>query len=178
MWKEIKRHLPTVDISIVVGVIFASTSPWWWKYTPRGFVNFATAITPIGFSGGYAPFELYAQNRWIPHGTAIRTAPSPTSREVGSYSPNHLVDVNGWVYGVVTYPKNTPPFNSNVWYHLADNNGWVSFAGVRSQPAINDPTLRANGGPPAPVSSLCEERFNRLAARDRQTIALRKSRSL
>jgi hypothetical protein len=151
-----RQHIPTIVISVVIAILFASTAPWWWTYMPWVHANPAAAVSPLGFSGGCAPFELYAQNRWQPYGTAIRAAPSPTSKETGAFSPNHLVAVNGWVYGVVAYPTNVPPFNNNIWYHLADNSGWVSFAGVRAVPTAEDPSGLASGGPSGPISAACQ----------------------
>ncbi len=90
------------------------------------------AIT--GFSGGCPAFRVYAQNRWRPVGTAIRISPNALSTQVGSFPPNMVIAVNGWVHGRVGYATNEPPFDSDVWFHLADGAGWVSFAGVRMNP--------------------------------------------
>jgi hypothetical protein len=107
-------------------------------------------------SGGCSAFQVFAQNRWAPLGAAIRAQPNVLSTQLGGYPGNMSIAVNGWVYGGVAYPTNTPPWNSNVWFHLADGAGWVSFAGVRATPTSPDPTGRANGGDPAPTSSACE----------------------
>jgi len=68
----------------------------------------------------------------------------------------HGYRVNGWVHGRVGYATNEPPFDSDVWFHLADGAGWVSFAGVRMNPTTFDPTGTADGGPPAATSPSCE----------------------
>lgn len=108
-------------------------------------------------SGGCAPFQVYAQNRWAPYGTAIREQPNVLSTQVGSEPGNMSLSVNGWVYGRAAYPTNTPPWNSSVWYHLADGAGWVSFPGVRATPTAPDPTgLSKDGGAPAPTPANCQ----------------------
>ncbi len=115
----------------------------------------ASAI--VGMSGGCSPFQLFAQNRWKPYGTAIRAQPNVLSTQVGSFPGNMSIAVNGWVYSRAPYPTNTPPWNSKVWYHLADGAGWVSFAGVRATPSAEDPTgLSKYGGSTAPTSKHCE----------------------
>lgn len=112
------------------------------------------------FVGGCEPFSVYAQNQYTPVGTVIRAEPRRTGREVGSFSPNKLVPVDGWVRTHAAYPHNTPPFDSDVWFHLADDRGWVSFAGVRADPTTPavDPYDR-NGGRPAPTPPECSGTF-------------------
>jgi hypothetical protein len=110
----------------------------------------------IGFVGGCSPYEVFAQNRWLPTGAAIRVAPSVESSQVGSFQGNVSISVNGWVHGRAAYPTNVAPFNSDVWFHLADGAGWVSSGGVRSTPTAFDPTGLANGGPPATTAGQCE----------------------
>ena len=56
-------------------------------------------------SGGCAPFEVIAQNRYAPYGAAIRTQPNALSTKVGSYG-NSVISVNGWVGGTADYPTN------------------------------------------------------------------------
>jgi hypothetical protein len=115
------------------------------------------ASAVVGMSGGCSPFQVFAQNRWEPYGTAIRAQPNVLTTLVGSFPGNMSIAVNGWVYGRAAYPTNTPPWNSNVWYHLADGAGWVSFAGVRAAPSAEDPTGSSKyGGVPAPISNSCE----------------------
>ena len=110
-----------------------------------------------GFVGGCEPFAVYAQNRFAPLGAAFRADPSPTGRKVGSAAGNELVPVNGWVRSRAAYPANSAPWNSDVWFHLADNSGWVSFAGVRADPTVPDETggFSADGGRPVPVADDC-----------------------
>lgn len=75
--------------------------------------------------------------------------------QVGSYPGNMSIAVNGWVHGRTAYPANTRPWNSNVWFHLADGAAWVSFPGVRATPTSHDHTGVVNGGYPAPTPSRC-----------------------
>ncbi|WP_300606068.1 hypothetical protein [Trebonia sp.] len=143
-------------ISVLLTVL-AAGSPWWWRYfhsSPDG--QTATTSDVVGMSGGCAPFQVFAQDRWNPVGTAIRDAPNVLSTLNGSFPPNMSISVNGWVYGRPAYPTNTPPWNSGVWFHLTDGAGSVSFAGVRATPTSFDPTGHANGGTPAPTSLGCE----------------------
>jgi len=110
----------------------------------------------LGFEGGCEPFTLYAQNRWAALGASVRAEPAPTGEKVGSFAPNELVTTDGWVRSRSAYPTNSPPWNSDAWFHLADNSGWVSFAAVRSDPTSPDPTgLDPDGGRPAPLSETC-----------------------
>ena len=85
-------------------------------------------------SGGCAPFQVFAQNRWKPYGAAIRAQPNVLSELVGTEPGNFSLSVNGWVYSRPAYPTNTPPWNNGVWYHLTDGAGWVSLR-VRVIPA-------------------------------------------
>lgn len=110
----------------------------------------------VGFVGGCEPFSVFAQNRWEPYGAARRVAPNRNARQDGNFDPNQLVPINGWVRTQPGYPSNTPPWNSDVWFHLADNSGWVSFAAVRADPTENDPTGHAeDGGRPVPTTKDC-----------------------
>lgn len=114
---------------------------------PRGVANLV---------GGCDAFTVYAQNRYNPVGTAIRAVPLPTARKVASFAANELVAVDGWVRTQPAYPSNSPPFDSDVWFHLADDSGWVSFAGVRADPTSLDPTgFAEDGGRPAPLAEEC-----------------------
>lgn len=50
-----------------------------------------------------------------------------------------------------------PIWNSNIWFHLTDGAGWVSYAGVRAYQMTPDPDgLNPNGGPPVATSKYCE----------------------
>lgn len=107
-------------------------------------------------SGGCAPFQAFAPNRWGPVGTAIREQPSVLSTQVGSFPPNMSISVNGWVHGRPAYTTNVAPWSNDVWYHLTDGAGWVSFAGVRATPTSVDPTGLADGGASQAISPACE----------------------
>jgi hypothetical protein len=148
----------SIVVSVFLAVAAASSAPWWWKYVhPPTRVTAAGNSSEIaGMSGGCPAFQVFAQNRWAPLGAAIRAQPNVLSTQVGSYPGNMSIAVNGWIYGAVAYPTNTAPWNNNVWFHLADGAGWVSFVGVRATPTSPDPTGHANGGDPAPTSSACE----------------------
>ena len=114
------------------------------------------------FSGGCEKFAVYAQNRWAPYGTAVRTQPDVLApKEDKSFAPNEVIAVDGWVHtSQPAYPTNTPPWNSDVWFHVANFDGWVSFAGVRAEPTAQDPTGRADGGPAAPTTQDCEGTYH------------------
>jgi hypothetical protein len=140
--------------SVILTIAAASSAPWWWRYLHDSSGTQAPAI--VGMSGGCAAFQIFAQNRWAPTGTAIRTQPNVLSTQAGSFPGNMSISVNGWVYSRPAYPTNTAPWNSGIWFHLADGAGWVSFPGVRATPTSPDPTGRANGGTPAPAPPNCE----------------------
>jgi hypothetical protein len=154
-------------IGIVVGVILAaltaSSAPWWWRYVDRHPAK--PAVTPppavAGMSGGCEPFQVYAQNRWLPIGVAIRAQPNVLLTQIGSYPANMSISVNGWVHGRAAYTTNPPPWNSDIWYHLTDGAGWVSFPGVRAYPTAYDPTGHSpDGGPAVATSATCEGAVN------------------
>lgn len=106
--------------------------------------------------GGCDPFTVHAQNRFNPVGTSVRAAPLPTARKVGSYGPNELIALDGWVRTQPAYPTNRSPFDSDVWFHLADDSGWVSFAAVRADPTSLDTSgLSEDGGRPVPLAEEC-----------------------
>ncbi|MBB5874614.1 hypothetical protein F4553_008048 [Allocatelliglobosispora scoriae] len=152
--RGLRHHLGAVVSGLVVAVLTASSAPWWW---PMLFPGSSSALTVTGFSGGCAAFRVHAQNRWEPYGTRKLVAPDILARQVGGYAPNQVIAVNGWVHGSVAYPFNPPPFNNDVWYHTADDTGWVSFAGVRNVPTEQDPSGHSpDGGAPVPVAAACE----------------------
>jgi hypothetical protein len=158
--KETKRSLWIgFVLSVILTVATLGSAPWWWHLAfPPSQVP-ASAV--VGMSGGCSPFQLFAQNRWKPYGASIRAQPNVLSQLVGTDPGNFSLSVNGWVYSRAPYPTNTPPWNSNVWYHLTDGAGWVSFAGVRATPSAEDPTgLSKYGGNPAPTSKSCEGAVN------------------
>jgi hypothetical protein len=143
--------------TIVVAVLAASSGPWWWQYTPWGKSRPQLPPGVVGFSGGCDAFQVFAQNRWDPIGTVVRAQPNVNSKNVGTYGPNQSITVNGWVHSRPAYPTNTAPWNSDIWFHVADDSGWVSFPGVRAAPVAHDPTgLDPYGGTPAPTSGSCE----------------------
>ena len=144
-------------VAVVLAVAAATGPPWWFKAV--GLESSGSPSPPssvVGMSGGCPPFQVFAQRRWRPLGTAIREAPSVLSTQVGSFPANMSISVDGWVYGRPAYPTNTAPWNSSVWFHLTDGAGWVSFPGVRAVPVAFDPTGLAAGGPPAPTSPTCQ----------------------
>lgn len=106
--------------------------------------------------GGCKPFVVIAQNRWQPIGVTVRKQPLLAGEEVTRHGGNYHLRVDGWVRTQAPYPSNPSPWNSDKWFHLADNSGWVSFAGVRADPTPYDETgLDPNGGRPAPTSEAC-----------------------
>lgn len=119
--------------------------------------------TNSNFKGGCKSFVVYAQNRWVPYGAAERSEPDKKAQKIGSYAPNEVITVNGWLHsGVKVYPDNQAPFNNDVWFHDANKpHGFVSFAGVRAELTQPDPTLRADGEPSAPLSANCEGTYKK-----------------
>jgi hypothetical protein len=105
-------------MALLTGAFFMADPPMWWQ---RFFAS--------GFTGGCGAFVVYAQNRWEPYGAAIRAEPSVRAKQIGSYDPNQVIAVDGWVHAEVAYPTNSAPYNSDVWFHLANEPGWVSFGG-------------------------------------------------
>jgi hypothetical protein len=142
--------------SIIITALSASSAPFWWPYL-FGHKTPPSTQGVIGFSGGCSPYQIFAQNRWQPYGTAVRTEPDVKSKQVDAYPGNYSIAVDGWVHSTVAYTTNTPPWNSDVWFHLADGSGWVSFAGVRGVPTSQDITGRSpDGGQPAPMPPDCQ----------------------
>jgi len=149
-----KEFLAGLVVAIALAIVAASSSPWWWRYVHRG------KQAPQGVvvdSGGCDAFQVFAQNRWAPTGTAVRAAPNIEAHVVATYPGNFSIMVDGWVHSRPAYPTNTAPWNSDIWFHLADDSGWVSFPGVRAEPTATDPTgLSSDGGVPAATSAKCE----------------------
>jgi len=130
----------------------------------------ALALTCAGVTAGTsacaeAPscdtFIVVSQNRWQPYGTAIRIAPSIDAEKLPAvFNGNDLVAVDGYVHsGTINYPTNQPPFNTDIWYRLADADGWVSYEGVRGEATQQDPTGYESGGLPAPLPGNCETTY-------------------
>jgi hypothetical protein len=113
-------------------------------------------------SGGCSPYVVYAQNRWQPYGAKRMAAPYRDAKQLSpGVAPNELIYVDGWVRSESAQPSNVAPWDSNIWFHLADSSGWVSFAGTRAVPTPPDPTgLDPNGGTPAPTPADCEGGLN------------------
>jgi TIR domain len=157
-------------ISVILAISAAGSAARWWRFMPwdHSSARPLSAVAPrdhstrppsavAHFSGGCAPFEALAQNRFSPYGAAIRARPDALSTKVGSYSGNKVISVDGWVHGTAEYVKNPPPWNSNVWFHLTDGSGWVSFPGVRADPTGPDPdAVSPDRGTPVPTLHSCE----------------------
>lgn len=143
-----------VIISVILTIVAAGSAPWWWQYLPWEH-EVPAGVT--GMSGGCDAYQVFAQNRWDPVGAVVRAAPNIASKRVDGYAANQSIAVNGWVHSRVAYPTNTAPWNSNIWFHVSDDSGWVSFAGVRETPISHDPTgLSPDGGPPAATPGNCQ----------------------
>lgn len=88
--KEARRSL---WISFVLSVILAAatlgSAPWWWHLAFPSSEASASAV--VGMSGGCAPFQIFAQNRWKPYGVAIRAQPNVLSQLEGSDPGNFVV---------------------------------------------------------------------------------------
>lgn len=110
---------------------------------------------------GCETFGVYAQNRFEPYGTAIREEPDVLSDKVGSFEPNEVIAVDGWYdSGEPIYPTNPEPWNSSVWLRIDYDNqeGWVSFPGVRAAPSSPDETggFSEYGGEPVILPPDCQ----------------------
>lgn len=133
-------------VSLIAGAVYMDELPLWWK-----------KVVGDEFVEGCQPYVVYAQNRWDPRGTAVRMAPTVMSEKIFSFDYNEVITVDGWVHATVAYPTNPEPWNSDIWFHLAHRQGWVSFAGVRAVPTPYDPTGHdPEGGQPAATPSHCE----------------------
>lgn len=146
-----------IGASVVIAFLAASSAPWWWHDLPWNHAKQGPPPGVVGFSGGCDAFQVFAQNRWDPVGTVVRAQPNVISKQVGGFGPNQSIPVNGWVHGRPAYPTNTSPWNSDIWFHVADDSGWVSFPGVRATPVAHDPTgLSSYGGNPAATAAGCQ----------------------
>lgn len=137
----------SVLLAFIVAIVFATSSPWWWH---RIFGD------SDDFVGGCAPFNLHTQNQFDPVGTKIWSAPVPTADSFRGFSPNEVITVDGWVRTRTPYPTNTPPWNSDAWFHLKNGAGWVTFAGVRSTPTDPSDGNYGAGSSPAPLDPDCQ----------------------
>lgn len=108
--------------------------------------------------GGCASFNVYAQNQFPPLGTLRWSAPDVTAKREPGFAGNELITVDGWVKAQSPYgATNDPPWNADVWFHLADGSGWVTFAGVRSAPTGPDPQNGLGpGSDPVPLDPVCQ----------------------
>lgn len=134
----------TVALVVLVAALYAG-------YVARGPITDHVADLPsLSIGGGCEPFALYAQSEFEPRGARLWAAPSPTAESRGSVPPNGLITVDGWVRARSPYPSNTPPWDSDVWFHLADDSAWVTFAGVRSDPTAPNANGSAEEGSSVP----------------------------
>ena len=108
-------------------------------------------------AGDCERFPVYAQGRWPPMGTAVRSEPTRAAPQTDSIQPNVIISVDGWIRSDAPYPTNSAPWNENVWFRLTDRSGWVSFAGVRASPSHSGGTDGpAEGGWPVELLDECE----------------------
>lgn len=143
-----------IVLALVVAVLSASTAPWWWERLSGGDTG--------DLVGGCERFSVYAQNQFEPFGTKIWATPSPTADSYHGFAPNELITVDGWVRTRSPYPSNSAPWDSDAWFHLTNGAGWVTFAGVRSDPT--DPSTAGNfgeGSSPAPTDPDCAGSYRR-----------------
>lgn len=111
------------------------------------------------FVEGCETYAVYSQNRFQPYGTAVRAEPSTLAPKTDTiFAVNEVIPVDGWVRtGEVAYPTNPEPIANDIWFHLAHTGGWVSYAGVRGAPTVNDPTgVSPELGPLAELKPECE----------------------
>lgn len=167
-------------VTLIITVLAAGSAPWWWKYTPWAGPDPVASSTPtpaltptssssptasassslppgvLGMSGGCDGFQVYAQGRWDARGAVVRAAPNKEAKIVDRFAVNESMIVNGWVHSRPALPMNTSPWNSDIWFHMSDDSGWVSFPGVRERPVNYDPSgLSKDGGTPAPTLGKC-----------------------
>lgn len=137
-------------ITLIGGYIVAITNHW----LPPIPSPFATDVSDL--VGGCERFAVFSQNRYPPAGAKSRDAPFREANDVQSFAPNELIAVDGYVRTRAAYPSNPAPFNSDVWFHVADGSGWVSYAAVRADPTTMDPTgMSDDGGRPVPLDPEC-----------------------
>lgn len=145
-------HLRAAAVTILIAaMIFGGVS---WRY-----LRLDDPVPPgvASLIGGCTRYNLYAQNRFPPLGARVMAAPLPDAKKVDGRAGNEIVTVDGWVRTKAPYPTNPEPWNSDIWFHLADQSGWVSFAGVRSAPTSPDMNGRdPYGGEPAGLDRSCE----------------------
>jgi hypothetical protein len=145
-------HLRGIAIVVLAVTLVGVGSTW-------GFLRLSNRVPDrvASLVGGCDRFNLSAQNRYPPLGTRIAAEPLPDANKVGGRAGNEIVTVDGWVRTRAPYPTNSAPWNSDIWFHLADQTGRVSFAGVRS--AASSPDMNGHdpyGGEPAGLDRGCE----------------------
>ncbi len=107
--------------------------------------------------GGCDRFAVYSQGRWPPPGAAVRVDPFPSAPQIGSRQPNVLISVDAWVKTEAPYPDNEEPWDSDAWFHLTGDDGWVSFARVRAAEShAGDTDGPHGGGQPVELRPECE----------------------
>lgn len=139
-------RLPAIAASVFASLVaaFLIAVPGFFKEPTRTIV------------GGCERFNIYAQNQFDPRGTLIWETPSPSANNHRGFAANQLIAVDGWVRTRTPYPSNQTPWDSDVWFHLANGAGWVSFAGVRAVPTEPAPNGNfAPGTSPPPTDSRC-----------------------
>jgi hypothetical protein len=140
-WQAISA---AIAAGLIVAGLVALVAHVWPKSSPDSLVR------------GCAPFNIYAQNQFKPYGALLWASPSPTAPNSPGFSPNQLITVDGWVRTRSPYLSNQSPWDSDVWFHLADNGGWVDFAAVRAVATTPDPQGGFGAGSsPAPLASSC-----------------------
>jgi hypothetical protein len=140
--------------AVLVLAIVTTGPPWWWSYLRFNSPPIDSPV--VGFSGGCATHQIYAVNR-PSDGAVTRAGPNPMATEVTSLPPNASIDVDGWAYGKAASPTDgVTQTEMMIWFHVADESGWVSFTTVREYPTGLDPS---GADPPqvhAVVSAACE----------------------
>lgn len=66
---------------------------------------------------------------WAPPlGAKILQAPRRDAQQVGTIGPNKIVYADGWLRTESGIPLDGPPWNSDVWFHLDHDAGWLDSA--------------------------------------------------
>jgi hypothetical protein len=135
--RRIPEHVRVIAGAVVVVIIAGTGPPWWWDYFRSSPPN-NSAI--VGFSGGCATHQIFAEKRGS-NGTVIRAGPNPMATQIARLPANMSIAVNGWAYGKAA-PKTEGVSlpDRMIWFHLADDSGWVSFTTVHVYPTGYDPT--------------------------------------
>ena len=60
---------------------------------------------------------------------------------VSTLPPDDSIAVDGWAYGkAATATTGVTLSETMIWFHVADDSGWVSFTTVRDYPTEPDPS--------------------------------------